>query len=110
MSSSTSTNPQALSLSPHRGKGSHPNPMNYEPDQLLLALTQTVTEPRRCSLVCIPDLDSAQCERTRVQHEHGANLIKVDIRKDKPTKRGSSTHRTYTLSYTLLETRTERMF
>lgn len=84
--------------------------MKYNPDQALLPLTQTVTEPRRTSLVCIPDLDSAQVARTRMQHEFGPRLIKADIRKDRAPKRNPNAKRTYTLAYTVLETKTRNLF
>jgi hypothetical protein len=73
-----------------------------------LCLTHTVVYERSVSLVCIPDRDSAECERTRLQSQHGPNLLKAVIRKDRPGR--SATSRTYTLRYTIRETETRTLF
>jgi hypothetical protein len=78
------------------------------PTQLLIRLTHTVTVERSISLVCIPDRDSAECERTRLRAQHGPNLLRADIRKDRPGRSGTS--RTYTLRYTIRETETRTLF
>jgi hypothetical protein len=82
--------------------------MNNNPTQFLFRLTHTVTFERSTSLICIPDRDSAECELTQLRHKHGADLLKAVIRKDRPGKSGSSS--TYTLRYTVRETRTEQLF
>ena len=81
---------------------------NNHPTQRLLSLTHTVTIERSVSLVCIPDRDTAECERTRLQAQHGPNLLRADIRKDRPGRSGSS--RTFTLRYTIRETETRTLF
>jgi hypothetical protein len=40
-----------------------------------------------------------QCKRSRLQAQYGPNLLRADIRKDRPGRFGSS--RTYTLRYTI---------
>ena len=79
-----------------------------EPTQRLLSLTHLVTFERSTSLICIPDRDTAECERTRLQAQHGPNLLRADIRKDRPGRSGNS--RTYTLRYTIRETETRTLF
>ena len=82
--------------------------LNDHPTQFLLRLTHTVTTERSVSLVCIPDRDSAECERTRLRAEHGSNLLRADIRKDRPGRSGTS--KTYTLRYTVRESETRTLF
>ena len=77
-------------------------------NQLFISLTHIVTIERSISLVCIPDRDSAECERTRLRAQHGPNLLRADIRKDRPGRSGTS--RTYTLRYTIRETETRTLF
>jgi len=77
-------------------------------NQLLIRLTHIVTIERSVSLVCIPDRDSAECERTRLRANHGPNLLRADIRKDRPGRSGTS--KTYTLLYTIRETETRALF
>jgi len=81
---------------------------NNHPTQFLLRLTHSVTIERSTSLICIPDRDTAECERTRLRAQHGTNLLRADIRKDRPGRSGSS--RTYTLRYTIRETETRTLF
>ena len=76
--------------------------------QFLFRLTHTVTIERSTSLICIPDRDTAECERTRLQNKYGPNLLRADIRKDRPGRSGTS--RTYTLRYTIRETETRTLF
>jgi hypothetical protein len=76
--------------------------------QTLFRLAHTATIERSVSLVCIPDRDTAECERTRLQAQHGPNLLRADIRKDRPGRSGTS--RTYTLRYTIRETETRTLF
>ena len=77
-------------------------------NQLLIRLTHTVTIERSVSLICIPDRDTAECELTRLKHEHGPRLLKAIIRKDRPSHSGIS--KTYTLRYTIRETETRTLF
>jgi hypothetical protein len=77
-------------------------------NQLLLSLSHTVVFERSTSLICIPDRDTAECERTRLRAQHGPNLLRADIRKDRPGRSGTS--KTYTLRYTIRETRTDQLF
>jgi hypothetical protein len=77
-------------------------------NQFLFRLSHTVTFERSTSLICIPDRDNAECERTRLQAQHGPNLLRADIRKDRPGR--SSISRTYTLRYTIRETETRTLF
>ena len=85
---------------------------NNHPTQFLLRLTHTVTFERSTSLICIPDRDTSECERTRLRAQHGPNLLRADIRKDKRPARatGSGSSRTYTLRYTIRETETRTLF
>ena len=76
--------------------------------QLFFPLTQTVSMERGISLICIPDRDTAECELTRLKHEHGPNLLKAVIRKDRPGRSGTS--KTYTLRYTVRQTETRTLF
>ena len=62
--------------------------MQHHASQFLLKLTQTVTVERGISLVCIPDRFAAENELTRLRAKFGPNLIKADIRKDKPSMAG----------------------
>jgi hypothetical protein len=82
--------------------------------QLFFPLTQTVTTERGISLICIPDRDSAECELTRLKHEHGPNLLKAVIRKDRPSSRQSAAKAdgpgTYTLRYFIRETEDRPLF
>ena len=78
------------------------------PNQILFRLTHTVTLERSISQICIPDRDTAECELTRLKHEHGLRLLKAVIRKDRPGRSGKS--RTYTLRYTIRETETRTLF
>ncbi len=80
------------------------------PDQFLLPLVHSVTNERPHSLVCIPDRISAECELTRLRHEHGANLLKAVIRKDRPPKSNPHARTTYTLRYFTRDTDTVALF
>ena len=82
--------------------------LDNHPTQFLLRLSHTVVYERSTSLICIPDRDTAECERTRLQAQYGPNLLRADIRKDRPGRSGTS--RTYTLRYTVRETRTDQLF
>ena len=82
--------------------------LHNHPTQFLLRLTHIVTIERSVSLICIPDRDSAECERTRLRAEHCSNLLRADIRKDLRGRSGTS--RTYTLRYTIRETETRTLF
>jgi hypothetical protein len=82
--------------------------MHNHPTQFLLRLSHTVVYERSTSLICIPDRDTAECERTRLQAQYGTNLLRADIRKDRPGR--SQTSKTYTLRYTIRETETRTLF
>jgi hypothetical protein len=82
--------------------------MHNHPTKFLLQLSHTFVYERSTSLICIPDRDTAECERTRLQAQYGPNLLRADIRKDRPGRSGTS--RTYTLRYTVRETRTDQLF
>ena len=82
--------------------------LNDHPTQFLLRLTHTVIFEHSTSLICIPDRDTAECERTRLQSKHGPNLLRADIRKDRPGRSGTS--KTYTLRYTVRESETRALF
>jgi hypothetical protein len=78
--------------------------------QEYLPLTRVVTVEHSRSCICIPDRDSAECERTRLQREHGERLLKVTIIKDRPGKHAGDQPRTYPVNYTYTETQTENLF
>jgi len=82
--------------------------LHNHPTQFLLRLTHTVTIERSVSLICIPDRDSAECELTKLKHQHGPRLLKSVIRKDRPGRSGTS--KTYTLRYTIRESETRTLF
>jgi hypothetical protein len=88
-------------------------------DQLFLSLSHIVTHERSISLVCIPDRDTAECELTRLRSQHGPNLLRATIRKDRPSVRvrhsqlstqNSQLRSTYTLRYTILVHEPHRLF
>jgi hypothetical protein len=78
------------------------------PSQFLFRLTHTVTLERSISQICIPDRNTAECELTRLKHQHVPRLLKAVIRKDRPGRSGTS--RTYTLRYTIRETESRTLF
>jgi hypothetical protein len=78
--------------------------------QSLLPLTRIVIEENNRSCICIPDRDTAECELTRIRREHGPNLLRAKIIKDRPSKHGDPKDRTYRLNYVIRETKTETLF
>ena len=70
--------------------------------QPLLKLTRTYIYEQRRRLVCIPDRMSAENERDKLQRQHGPAMTDAKISKGKDA--------TWTVSYTLQETRTEDLF
>ena len=76
----------------------------------MLPLTRAVVVETNRSSICIPDRDSADCELTRVRREHGPNLVRAKIIKDRPSKRGDPNQRTYRLNYVVREIRDEALF
>jgi hypothetical protein len=73
--------------------------------QSLLKLTRIVIFDDRHRLVCIPDRMSAENERDKLKRKHGTSMIAANINKNGKGKTG-----TYTLAYTLRESRTEDLF
>lgn len=73
--------------------------------QTQLHLSHTVTFENRRRLVLIPDRMDAENERDKLQRQHGAAMIAANIRKVGKGKTG-----TYTLAYTLRESREEQLF
>ena len=73
--------------------------------QCILKLTRIVTIEQRRRLVCSPDLTSAQSEREKLQRQHGPAMTDARI-----SKNGKGKDATWTVSYTLRETRTEELF
>ena len=73
--------------------------------QSLLKLTRIVTIETRRRLVLIPDRMSAENERDKLRREHGPAMIAAKI-----TKIGTGKAGTYTLAYTLRESRSEELF
>jgi hypothetical protein len=73
--------------------------------QTLLPLKHIVAHTQRRRLMCIPDLMTAQNERSKLQREHGPALTDARI-----SKNGKGKDATWTVSYTLHETRTENLF
>jgi hypothetical protein len=73
--------------------------------QSLFRLTRIITIETRRRLVLIPDRMSAENERDKLRREHGAAMIAANISKNGKGKTG-----TYTLAYTLRESRTEELF
>ena len=55
--------------------------------------------------MCIPDRMSAENERDKLRREHGAKMISAKI-----SKNGKGKDATYTVAYTLRDTRTEELF
>jgi hypothetical protein len=73
--------------------------------QALLKLSHVVVYENRRRLVLIPDRMSAENERFKLQRQHGAAMIAAKI-----SKNGKGPTGTYTLAYTLRESRTEELF
>ena len=73
--------------------------------QCILKLSRTVTIEQRRRLVCIPDRMLAQNERDKLQRQHGPAITDARI-----SKNGKGKDATWTVSYTLRETRTEELF
>lgn len=73
--------------------------------QTMLALAQTVTVETRRRLVLIPDRSGAENQRDKLKREHGAAMTAARIR-----KQAKGTSSTYTLAYTLRESREEPLF
>ena len=73
--------------------------------QALLKLTRIVIIETRRRCVCIPDRMSAENERDKLQRQHGAALSDARI-----SKTGKGRDATYTVAYTLRESRTEDLF
>jgi hypothetical protein len=73
--------------------------------QSMLRLTRTVNFEQRRRLVCIPDRMSAENERDKLQRQHGKAMTDPKI-----SKNGKGKDATWTVSYTLHETRTEELF
>ncbi len=73
--------------------------------QALLKLSRIVVFENRRRLVLIPDRMSAENEQFKLQRQHGAAMIAAKISKNGKGKTG-----TYTLAYTLRESRTEELF
>ena len=73
--------------------------------QCILRLSRTVIIEQRRRLVCIPDRMTAENERDKLQRQHGAAMTDARI-----SKNGKGKDATWTVSYTLRETRTEELF
>ena len=73
--------------------------------QCILKLSRTVTIEQRRRLVCIPDRMMAENERDKLQRQHGPAMTDARI-----SKNGKGKDATWTVSYTLRETRTEELF
>ena len=73
--------------------------------QCILKLSRTVIIEQRRRLVCIPDRMMAENERDKLQRQHGPAMTDARI-----SKNGKGKDATWTVSYTLRETRTEELF
>ena len=73
--------------------------------QCILQLTRIVTIEQRRRLVCIPDRMSAENERDKLQRQHGPAMSDAKI-----SKNGKGKDATWTVAYTLHETRMEDLF
>ena len=73
--------------------------------QSLLRLTRIITIETRRRCMCIPDRMTAENERDKLKREHGPAMIAATI-----SKNGKGPSGTYTVAYTLRETRTEELF
>ena len=73
--------------------------------QCVLPLKRAVAFEQRRRLVCIPDRMSAENERDKLQRQHGPAMSDAKI-----SKNGKGKDATWTVSYTLRETRTEELF
>ncbi len=73
--------------------------------QCLLPLKRLVNFEQRRRLVCIPDRMSAENERDKLQRQHGPAMTHPKI-----SKNGKGKDASWTVSYTLHETRTEDLF
>ena len=73
--------------------------------QSILRLSRIITIEQRRRLVCIPDRMSAENERDKLQRQHGPAMSDAKI-----SKNGKGKDATWTVSYTLRESRTEELF
>lgn len=73
--------------------------------QAFLKLSRVVIYENRRRLVLIPDRMTAENEQFKLQRQHGAAMIAAKI-----SKHGKGPTGTYTLAYTLRESRTEELF
>ena len=73
--------------------------------QPMLPLKRTYIYEQRRRLVCIPDRMTAENDRDKLQRQHGAALTDAKI-----SKNGKGKDATWTVSYTLHETRIEDLF
>ena len=73
--------------------------------QELFALTREITvhQNRRC--MCIPSREDAKEEARKLEQRHRGQISNVRI-----TKNGKGPTGTYTVAYTLTETKTEQLF
>ena len=70
-----------------------------------MPLKRLVNFEQRRRLVCIPDRMSAENERDKLQRQHGPAMTHPKI-----SKNGKGKDASWTVSYTLHETRTEDLF
>jgi hypothetical protein len=68
-------------------------------------LTCTITYDHRRRLVCIPDRMSAENEPDKLAREHGPAMISAKI-----SKTGKGKDATWTVAYTLRQSRVEELF
>ena len=73
--------------------------------QALLRLTRQITIDTRRRLILIPDRMSAENERDKLKRQHGPAMFDLKI-----SKNGKGKDATWTVAYTLRETRTENLF
>ena len=73
--------------------------------QCILKLSRTVIIEQRRRLVCIPDRMMAENERDKLQRQHGTAMTDARI-----SKNGKGKDATWTVGYTLRESRTEELF
>ena len=73
--------------------------------QTLLRLTRIVTIETRRRCMCIPTREEAKQEAAKIQREYRETVTDIKI-----TKNGTGPTGTYTVGYTLHETKTEELF
>ncbi|HTY87635.1 MAG TPA: hypothetical protein VMB80_09240 [Candidatus Acidoferrum sp.] len=75
------------------------------PEQFTFTLARVVSVDNRRRLVLLPDRMTAENELAKIKRQHGPAFVSAKI-----SKNGTGPTGTYTVAYTVRETRTEELF